>query len=72
MFLGELWADGSDERVQRAADYAFSRQKPDGSWSANPKAAYHMPCLTANVGRGLARMGWARDERIVGGRALHR
>ena len=65
VFLGELWADGSDERVQRAADYAFSRQKPDGSWSANPKAAYHMPCLTANVGRGLARMGWASDERIV-------
>ncbi len=65
VFLGELWADGADERVQRAADYAFSRQKPDGSWSANPKAAYHMPCLTANVGRGLARMGWASDERIV-------
>ena len=32
--LGELWADGGDERVQRAAAYAFSRQLPDGSWSA--------------------------------------
>ena len=64
-FLGELWANGDDERVQRAADYAFSRQKPDGTWSANTKAAYDMPCLTANVGRGLARMGWARDERVV-------
>jgi len=65
VFLGELWASGDCRRVQRAADYAFSRQKPDGSWSANPKAAYHMPCLTANAGRGLARMGWAGDERIV-------
>jgi hypothetical protein len=65
VFLGELYADGSDERVRRAADYAFSRQKPDGAWSANPKASYFMPCLTANVGRGLARMGWARDERVV-------
>lgn len=65
VFLGELWADGTDDRVRRAADYVFSRQKADGSWSANPKASYHMPCLTANVGRGLARMGWARDERVV-------
>lgn len=65
VFLGELWADGSDARVARGAEYAFSRQKPDGGWSANPKAAYEMPCLTANVGRGLARMGWARDPRVV-------
>ena len=65
VFLGELWADGADKRVQRAAEYAFSRQKTDGTWSANPKASYFMPCLTANVGRALARMGWARDEHIV-------
>ena len=65
VFLGELWASAQDPRVQRGADYAFSRQKPDGGWSANPKASYHMPCLTANVGRGLARMGWERDERVI-------
>lgn len=64
-FLGEMHADGEDERVVRAAGYAFSRQKPDGGWSANPKASYDMPCLTANVGRALARMGWARDERVI-------
>ncbi|MDP2181832.1 MAG: hypothetical protein Q8K99_04595 [Actinomycetota bacterium] len=65
VFLGELWANGADARVKCAADYAFSRQKTDGSWSANPKASYHMPCLTANVGRGLARMGWPCDERVI-------
>lgn len=65
VFLGELWADGTDERVARGAEYAFSRQKADGGWSADPKASYHMPCLTANVGRALARMGWARDERVI-------
>jgi hypothetical protein len=65
VFLGELWAGGDDERVRRGADYAFSRQKSDGGWSANPKASYDMPCLTANVGRGLARLGFERDERIV-------
>lgn len=65
VFLGELWADGTDARVAMAAEYAFSRQKADGGWSANPAARYHMPCLTANVGRSLARMGWCRDERVT-------
>jgi hypothetical protein len=65
-FLGELWADGSDPRVQRAADYAFGRQLADGSWSAsNRRPAGSIPCLTANVGRALARLGFARDERII-------
>ncbi|MFA5845162.1 MAG: hypothetical protein WC971_10085 [Coriobacteriia bacterium] len=63
--LGELWADGTDERVRLAADNAFSRQLPDGSWSANGKTSSAIPCLTANVGRALARLGFARDERVV-------
>lgn len=64
-FLGELWADGHDERVQRAATYAFSRQLPDGSWSSNGRPAASAPCLTANVGRALARLGFAKEERIA-------
>ena len=64
--LGELWADGSNPRVRKAAEYAFSRQLPDGSWSAsNMRQAGSIPCLTSNVGRALARMGWARDERVI-------
>jgi hypothetical protein len=64
--LGELWADGTDERVRRAAEYAFSRQLPDGSWSAtNMRPDGSIPCLTSNVARGLARMGWAQDERVL-------
>lgn len=66
VLLGELWADPSDERVQRAANYAFDRQLDDGSWSAtNARPAGSIPCLTANVGRGLARLGFADDERVV-------
>ena len=64
-FLGELWADGSDPRATRLAEYAFSRQLDDGAWSVSGKPAGAIPCLTANVGRALARMGWARDERVV-------
>jgi hypothetical protein len=66
VLLGELHARGDDERIQRAAGYAFSRQLPDGSWSAsNKRPAGSIPCLTANVARGLARMGYARDERVI-------
>jgi len=66
VFLGELMADPDDERVQRAAAYAFSRQLADGSWSAsNAQARGSIPCLTANVGRALARLGFATDRRVV-------
>ncbi len=65
-FLGELYASGGGERVQRAADYAFSRQLDDGSWScSNGRPAGSITCLTANVGRALARLGWERDERVI-------
>ena len=68
MILGELHASGHCHRVQRGAAYTFSRQLPDGSWSAtNGRAAGSIPCLTANVARGLARLGYERDERVVAG-----
>lgn len=64
--LGELWASGDDPRVQKAAEYAFSRQLSDGSWSAsNMRAGGSIACLTSNVGRALARIGWASDERVL-------
>ncbi|MDZ4654331.1 MAG: hypothetical protein U1F44_00405 [Coriobacteriia bacterium] len=63
-FLGELWACPEDERVQRAAAYAFSRQLDDGSWSCNGRPAASIPCLTANIGRALARLGFAKDPRV--------
>jgi hypothetical protein len=65
IFLGELYADGTDGRIRRAAEYAFSRQLPDGSWSCNGRPAAAIPCLTANVARGLARLGYSRDPRVL-------
>ncbi len=64
-FLGELMADGFDPRVRQGVEYAFSRQLDDGSFSANGRSAASIPCLTANVARALARLGYARDERVV-------
>ena len=63
--LGELWADASDERVAAGAEYAFGRQLDDGSWSCNGRPAASIPCLTANVGRALARLGYAEDPRVI-------
>jgi hypothetical protein len=62
--LGELWADPADERVRLGAEYAFSRQLASGAWSANGRPDAAIPCLTANVGRALARLGYASDERV--------
>lgn len=65
-FLGELHANGEDERIARAATNAFARQLDDGSWScSNRQRSGSIPCLTANVGRALARLGYARDERVA-------
>lgn len=64
-FLGELWADGADERVRPLADHAFSQQLDDGAWSTTGRRDGAIPCLTSNVGRALARMGWARDARVL-------
>ncbi|NTW28163.1 MAG: terpene cyclase/mutase family protein [Coriobacteriia bacterium] len=64
-FLGELMANPDDERIRRGAEYAFSRQLPDGAWSCNGRPVAAIPCLTANVGRALARLGYARDERVI-------
>lgn len=66
VILGELLAHNEDDRVRRGADYAFSRQLGDGSWSAsNMRPAGSISCLTANVARGLAAMGYGNDDRVA-------
>lgn len=64
-FLGELWANPADERVGRAAEYGFSRQLDSGAWSCSWNGSAPIPCLTANVGRALARLGYERDPRVI-------
>lgn len=65
-FLGELYASGDDERIRRAVEYAFTQQLADGSFSLLRKQpSRSVPCLTANVGRALARLGDPRDERVI-------
>lgn len=66
--LGELRADGNDPHLRPGVEYAFSRQLSDGSWSAGnmqPKAS--ITCLTANVGRALARLAGPDDPHVLAG-----
>ena len=65
-FLGELCASDDDERVNRAIEYAFTQQLEDGSFSCSSRQpSRSIPCLTANVGRALARLGDPRDEHVI-------
>jgi hypothetical protein len=64
--LGELHADGADPRVAAGLAYAFSRQLADGSWSAsNMRPAGSITCLTANVGRAVARLASPEDPHVI-------
>lgn len=65
IFLGEMWANPEDRRVQKAVSYAFSRQRSIGTWSADARPATAGWCLSANVARSLARLGFSSDERIA-------
>ncbi len=65
IFLGEMWANPDDERVQKAVEYTFSRQTRVNTWSVDERPATAGWCLGANVARSLARLGFSRDERIV-------
>ncbi len=64
--LGELWANGDDaagaEGGRLRVLSAIARRLVECS---NMRADGSIACLTSNVARALARMGWAGDERVV-------
>jgi hypothetical protein len=65
VFLGELWANPEDPRVRRGLDYGLIRQHETGAWGVTRATSTEAPCLTANVGRSIARLGHADDERVL-------
>nr|HID13801.1 nitrogen fixation protein NifH [Anaerolineae bacterium] len=65
LFLAQLGADGRDERVRRAVEYAFAHARTEsGAFSCNarPRAVIH--CLWGNMVRTLLDLGYAGDERL--------
>ena len=65
MFLAQLAADGSDERVARACEYvlAHSRAK-SGAFSVTGVPSTVIECLNGNLIHALYRLGWGSDARV--------
>jgi hypothetical protein len=65
MFLAQLGAAGSDERVARACEYVLghSRDK-NGAFSVTGAPSASIECLNGNLIHALYRLGWGGDERV--------
>ena len=72
IFLDQLGADGTDERVARACTYVLSHtQAPNGGFGASgrvdaaaPPDSYVIHCLNGNLLRALIDFGWPDDQRV--------
>lgn len=63
LLLTELGVKATDPVLRGAADVLFAAQTEDGRFRPAPKGSVY-PCHTANAARALARLGYARDERL--------
>lgn len=70
ILLAELGADGSDERVRRAAEFLFahSQDPVEGGFASHydspfEGAPHGTPCLTGNMVWSLLRLGYGDDPR---------
>lgn len=68
LFLAELGADPSDERVQRGCEYQLSHSvTSNGAFGVyrdlSPRGALH--CLNGNLLYALVRLGWSDDPRLI-------
>jgi hypothetical protein len=67
IFLAELGADPSDERVQRGCEYLLSHSiAANGAFSCyqKPVPSGVIPCLNGNLLYALQRLGYADDVRV--------
>jgi len=65
IFLGEMGADGRDERIRQGGEYILNKRRMEGLFY--PREDYSkvfIHCLTANVLKGLCKLGFDRDERV--------
>lgn len=67
IFLCELNAVISSESIQRASEYIFSYQLPEGGFPHKIGFKKPLICLTANILRSFIYFGYERDERVQKG-----
>ena len=66
LFLAQLGADGRDERVRRAVEYAFAHaQAENDGFACNGRPSTTIHCLWGNVVRALLDLGYWEDKRLV-------
>ena len=66
IFLSQLVADPSDERIHKACEFLFDRSqnRSTGSFSVSSnRGTRPYPCLTGNLVRALLHFGYGKDER---------
>ncbi len=68
IFLGEMGADGNDERIRKGGEYILNKRKQGGLYypSDDGKTKF-IHCLSANVLKGLYKLGFGGDERVLEG-----
>jgi len=67
IFLGDMGADGDDERIRKGGEFIMGRRRWGGMFFPTSVKKYgneHIVCLSANVLRGLYRLGFSEDERV--------
>jgi hypothetical protein len=68
IFLAELGADGSDERIRRGVEHVVNTmQAPDGSFPNVGRYSGNLLCLEAQTVRALLRLGYGDDKRVQQG-----
>ena len=76
LVLGELGADGKDERIKKACEFILenSQDNESGGFSMNTSASTGggrhsevIPCLTGNMVWALIRLGYLKDPRVQRG-----
>ncbi len=67
IFLAQLGADGQDDRMQNAVEYAFAHaQTESGAFSVNGRPGQAIHCLWGNMVRALLELGHWGDQRLDG------
>ncbi len=65
MFLAQLAADGSDERVARGCEYVLANSRTkSGAFSVNRDRSMAVDCLNGNLIHAFYLLGWGTDPRV--------
>jgi hypothetical protein len=62
-----MGADSDDDRIRAGGEYILSTRNKRGLYFPSPGKERFILCLSANILRGLCKLGFDRDERVLEG-----